>query len=402
METPASAPQRKPLKRVFGVERNVFFMGLVSFFNDFSAEMIVSIFPAFFSSVLKAGAASLGLIEGVAEGFANFIKIFSGRLSDAVARRKIFAVFGYALSVATRPLYLFAAAPAHVFGIRVADRVGKGLRDAPRDALISLSAPREELGRSFGFHRAMDSFGAILGPLAAFFILRAFPGGFDAIFIVSFMVGVCAVLSFVFVHEVAGIVRNPETVRLIRSYPKKLKWLLYTMALLSVGNIPVAVLLLRTQESGLNISFIPLFYLFFNVSFTLFSSFAGRAADRVGERRVISYGYALLCIGYLFIMYDGTLAVLAVGFFLLGAALSLVDGVQRAYIGKLTGAEMRGSAYGLFNAALGVGTMIAGALGGFIWQRYSSTAALVTAVIIVLIGLMAFMRTAQSGTTVPR
>src|SRR3989338_7165532 len=126
------------IKKLFGVERNVFFMGLVSFFNDFSAEMVVSIFPAFFQSVLKAGAASLGLIEGVAEGFANFIKIFSGRLSDRIQRRKIFAVIGYSISTLTRPLYHFAVTPLNVFGIRVTDRIGKGLRDAPRDALISL------------------------------------------------------------------------------------------------------------------------------------------------------------------------------------------------------------------------------------------------------------------------
>ena len=384
-----SSPAEKKA-RVFGIEKNVFLMGLVSFFNDFSAELVVSIFPAFFQSVLKSGAASLGIIEGVAEGLANFIKIFSGNLSDRIQRRKVFAIIGYTISTFTRPLYLFATIPLNVFGVRVADRIGKGLRDAPRDALISLSVPKEELGHSFGFHRAMDSFGAILGPLAAFFILRTSPGSFDKVFLTSFVIGICAVLSFVLVREVSGIVRDREKLKLIHAYPKQFKTFLASIGLLTIGNLPIAVLLLRTQESGLDISFIPLFYLFYNVSFTLFSSFAGKTADHIGERRVISYGYALLAISYLLIIYDRTLTTLAIGFVLLGIALSFTDAAQRSYIGKLTGPEMRGGAYGLFNAAVGLGLMVAGGLGGFLWQYFSSTVALCTAVVVVVIGLVLF------------
>src|SRR3989338_7280143 len=143
------------MKRIFGIEKNVFFMGLVSFFNDFSNEMIVSVFPAFFSSVLKSGAASLGFIEGVADGISNLTKVFSGRLSDKTQKRKMLALSGYILSVATRPFYLISSVASHILGIRVIDRIGKGIREAPRDALLSLSANPEHIGRSFGFHRAM-------------------------------------------------------------------------------------------------------------------------------------------------------------------------------------------------------------------------------------------------------
>src|SRR3989338_5658840 len=140
------------MRKFFCVEKNVFFMGLVSFFNDFSNEMIVSIFPAFFSSVLKSGAASHGLIEGLADGLSNITKIFSGRLSDKLQRRKLLALSGYVLSVATRPFYLASSAVGHILGIRVVDRIGKGIREAPRDALLSLSSTPETMGRSFGFH----------------------------------------------------------------------------------------------------------------------------------------------------------------------------------------------------------------------------------------------------------
>src|SRR3989344_3059120 len=177
-----------PMKRLLGIEKNVFFMGLVSFFNDFSNEMIVSVFPAFFQSVLKSGAASLGFIEGVADAFANLTKIYSGNLSDRIQKRKVLAIIGYIISVATRPFYLAVSIPAQVLGIRVVDRIGKGFREAPRDALLSLSSPQNELGRSFGFHRAMDSLGAIAGPLVAFFILRAFPDGFNTIFVTAFVI----------------------------------------------------------------------------------------------------------------------------------------------------------------------------------------------------------------------
>lgn len=384
-------------KKIFGVERNVFFLGLVSLFNDVSGEMVVSVFPAFFQSVLKSGAASLGLVEGVAEGLANFIKIFSGRLSDRVQKRKIFAVLGYALSTLTRPLYIFATLPAHALGIRVADRVGKGLREAPRDALLSLSVPRKELGRSFGFHRAMDAFGSVLGPLGAFLLLRIFPEGFNHIFISAFFLGVCAVLAFVFVREVNGVIERREQFAVLRTYPRQFWLFLLIMTLLSVGSIPVAVLTLRSQEAGLDISFIPLLYMLYNASFTLFSTYGGRAADYFGERMVIFLGYAVLCSGYLFILYDNTFIALLSGFALLGLSNALTDGTQRSYIAKLTGRDERGGAYGLFNAATGAGVMLSGILGGFLWQRFGSALALVSALIIVLCGLALLLFNRHGG-----
>lgn len=378
------------MRKIFGIDRNVFFLGVVSFWNDISGQMVVAVFPAFFQSVLKSGAAALGLIEGVAEGLANIIKIFSGSLSDRVKHRKVFAILGYVISTVTRPIYLLAATPAHVFGIRVFDRIGKGIREAPRDALISLSVPREELGRSFGYHRAMDALGSILGPLAAFFLLRAFPGDFNTVFLLAFVAGVLAVLSFVFVREIVGVVREPRKLKVLQHYPKKFNIFLLVMTVLSIGNIPVTVLTLRTQELGLDLSFIPLFYAFYSISFTLFAPFAGRTADKLGDRRLIFWGYALMCFGYLFIMYDRTLFALALGFLLLGLSSAFTDGTQRSYIGRLTHEDIRGGAYGLFNAAIGIGTMIAGALGGFLWQHGSSSLALSVAILIVLGGLILF------------
>src|SRR3989344_3378426 len=195
-------------KKILGLKKNVFILGLTSLFNDFSSEMVLSIFPAFFTSVLKSGAASLGLVEGIADATSNFIKIYSGNLSDKIQKRRIFIIWGYAISVLTRPFYIISSKVIGVLSLRVLDRVGKGLRDAPRDALISLSVPREEFGVSFGYHRAMDTVGCILGPLAAYFILRSFPQGFNLVFMVSFLGGLLALVTLFFVKETIGAVKS--------------------------------------------------------------------------------------------------------------------------------------------------------------------------------------------------
>lgn len=378
------------MKRLFGVERNVFFMGLVSLFNDFSNEMIVSVFPAFFSSVLKSGAASLGLIEGLADGLANITKIFSGRLSDRLQKRKILALSGYTLSVLTRPLYLVSNAVGHVLGIRILDRVGKGIREAPRDALLSLSAEAGHMGRSFGFQRAMDSLGAILGPLVAFLILEMYPGEFNRVFITAFVVGILALFSFFFIREIGAVYRHGKLGLKLHSQTKEFKRLLIVIFALSLANLPIALLLLRTQDLGLKVSYIPLFYLFFNVSFTVFSLIAGRLADKAGDKPVILGGYLLIALAYLLMIYDRTLAMLAVGFVVLGLGSAFTDSVQRSFAARLTDPSERGNAYGLLNAAIGFGVLVAGIVGGLLWQYFGAITALTFSLGLILISLIAF------------
>lgn len=380
------------MRKLFGVEKNVFFMGLVSFFNDFSNEMILSVFPAFFSSVLKSGAASLGLIEGVADGLANLTKIISGRLSDKIQRRKALAFFGYALSVATRPFYIMSNAPAHILGIRSVDRIGKGIREAPRDALLSLSASSSRIGRSFGFHRAMDSAGAILGPLVAFLILSKSPEAFDSVFITAFVIGLLALFSFFFIHEVSAITEGGIRRLHLRfkSHTKEFRRFLFIISLLSLANLPIALLLLRTQDLGLELSFIPLFYLFFNISSTLFSYRAGRLADKVGDKPVILGGYLLIALAYLFMIYDQTLTSLALGFVLLGIGYAFTDGVIRSFAARLTSVAERGNAFGLLHACIGIGVLISGIVGGFLWQNFGATSALSFSLGLILVALVAF------------
>lgn len=379
---PASLKRYRP-------SRNVTLLGLTSFFNDFSSEMILAIFPAFFTSVLKAGAGSLGLVEGFADGAANIIKIYAGRLSDATQKRKPFMVVGYALSVVTRPVYLLVSSVGGVVGLRFTDRVGKGLREAPRDAIISLSTPKDEIGRAFGYHRMLDTLGALGGPLVAYLILRTYPDGFNIVFITAFIIGLLAIASLVFVKDTVGdLKKNGIKLASIAAFPADFKRYLIALFLLAAGSIPVAVLLLSTQHIGLAIASIPLFYMLYNLSFAGFSLRAGGLSDRIGPHKVLRVGYAVLLVGYVIVALAKSTPVLIVGFLVLGLFPALTDGVARALAAELSPPEYRAGAYGLVNATMGFGLMIAGIGGGYIWEIFGAPVALTVGGIFVMSGIL--------------
>ena len=370
--------------------RNVLLLGLTSFFNDLSSEMILAVFPAFFISVLKTGASSLGLVEGLASGASNLIKIYAGRLSDRLASRKPFIIVGYSLSVIIRPAYLLAGSLLPVLGLRFLDRVGKGLREGPRDAIISLSTKKEELGRAFGYHRAMDTLGAIVGPFIAYLILRQYPGGFHAVFMTAFIVGIFAVLSTLFIKDViADFSKKNISLGSIASYPPEFKRYLIALFLLSLGSIPVAVLLLATQHiASLTLASIPLFYMLYNISYAAFSYMGGKLSDRHGAKDIILLGYTILLIGYAVLIYAKSTPILIVAFLVLGLFPALTDGVQRALASTLSPEETRGGAFGLVNATSGFGLLFAGLVGGFAWEHAGSVTALAVAGVFIIIGML--------------
>jgi MFS family permease len=377
--------------KIFGLQKNVFFLGLTSLFNDLSSEMILSILPAFFISVLKSGTASLGLAEGIADAAANFIKIYSGRLSDKIQKKKVFAVLGYSISVLVRPFYIFSSSVFGVIGLRLTDRIGKGLREAPRDALISLSSAKEEVGKSFGYHRAMDTIGAIIGPLVAYLILLRFPNGFNIIFITAFIVGLVAVASLLLVKEIKTAVENKNfSTKIFYKFPLQFKLFITSMFILSLGTLPVAVLLFRTRDIGFLIASIPLFYMIYSVSYAIFSLVAGKFADRVSKRKIIFVGYITLIIGYIILGFSHSLLTLVVGFLFVGIFSGFTDGVQRAYVANIIDRVAHGRAYGYLNAAIGFGALFAGIMGGYLWQAYGDILALAAATTIVLLGLLIF------------
>lgn len=388
--------------KIFGLQKNVFFLGVTSFLNDLSSEMVLSVLPAFFISVLKTGAGALGLVEGVADAASNLIKIYSGQRSDKMARRKVFAVLGYTLSVCTRPFYAFAGSVLDVASLRVIDRVGKGFRDSPRDALISLSVDQKEVGWSFGYHRAMDTMGGVAGPLIAFLILSAYPDAFSAVFMTSFVIGLLAIASLMWVKDVSALVSKGGFIPKHNHMPQRVKRYIFSLFLLSMGSLPVAVLLFKTQELGFAIATIPLFYMVYSLSFALGSWPAGRLVDAVGSGRVIVMGYLALIAAYAAISVSQTVVLLVLGFILLGFFSAATDGAQRAHISHLVPEEHRGAAYGYLNAAVGFGVLVAGVVGGYTWEHLGSSVALFAAVVVAFTGLVFFMSTLRAHPSVAR
>jgi MFS family permease len=375
---------------MFGLPRNVFLLGVTSFFNDFSSEMVFSVLPAFFISVLKSGAQSLGLVEGIAEAASNLIKIVSGRWSDRIQRRKVFAVSGYAISVLSRPLYAVATSVGFVIGLRLADRAGKGLRDAPRDALIALSTPKGESGRAFGFHRAMDTLGAVLGPLVAYAVLSNVPAAFTTVFLLAFVIGLAAIASLAMVQDIVQGAKATRSASPSPPLPRDARLFLFAMALLSLGSLPVGVLLFKTQDLGIATVAIPLFYAVYNLTYAAFSWPAGRIADRVDAGLVIVAGYGLLIVAYVVLSLASATWILVAGFLILGGFSAFTDGVQRSYMSRLVAEEHKGMAYGYLNGVLGLGGLLAGVIGGYLWQHAGDTVTLLVAAAVVLAGLAVF------------
>jgi MFS family permease len=374
---------------VFGLPRNIVVLGLTSLFNDLSSEMVYAVFPAFFTTVLNAGAQSLGLVDGVAEATSNIFKIYSGHLSDRFQRRKPLVVAGYTLSVLTRPVYVLVSSVPGALLLRFLDRIGKGFRDSPRDAILSLSTERSAVGKAFGYHRAMDTVGAILGPLIAYLLLRRFPARFDFIFLSAFVAGIVAVCTLLFISDVVVTARRDRGAVMpsLKAFSSSFRIYLVSVLVLSAGTLPAAILLLKTTAIHLMVADIPLFYMIYNVAYAIFSIPAGVMSDKFGPRVIISIGCGFLLISYAALALATSAFALAVGFFLLGLYPALTDGVQRSLTSQMTSETSRGAAFGLMNGASGIGALIAGIGGGYFWQTIGPVTALLAAATLVVIGL---------------
>ena len=393
----------KEQKKIFGLRENVFFLGLVSLFNDFSAEMMYSVMPAFLTVVLGAPPIFVGFIEGLADALASVLKIFFGWFSDKIGKRKILAVLGYTISVATRWFLAIVGNFWQVFALRAIDRVGKGLRDSPRDALISESVEAQESGKSFGYHRAMDTVGATLGPLAAVFLLPVIFNDYRTLFKISFVVGILAILTFVFVRDVRkgangnqeigqpDSASHPPFTFSLAAYSREFKKYLLAVFLFGLGFMPIALMLLKSQEVGLNGFSMPLMYLIYNLSFVLFAIPAGKLSDRIGEKKVLAGGFLAAILGYLDLAFFSTVAGTILGFIILGLYSAMTDGVERAFASKLVAPGKLATGQGFLNSAVGISSLLAGLIGGGIWTWFGSNSALWYGAAMMLIGLLTFI-----------
>ncbi|HMA65677.1 MAG TPA: MFS transporter, partial [Chitinispirillaceae bacterium] len=283
-------------KKIFGLQRNVFFAGLTSFFTDTSTKMLYSVMPLFLLSI-GASKTSISLIEGIAESTASLFKAFSGHWSDKSGKNKPFMVMGYGITALITPLYALAGFPVHVLLLRFLERIGKGLRAAPRDSLISGSVPKNETGKNFGFHKAMDNSGAIIGPLIAFILLYFFPLNYTNIFLIATIPALLGVVSIaVFIRE-AKAVKSDQTIKFhLNQLPVKFYLFLFIVFIFTLGNSTDALLLVKTAETGINKSYIPFVYMIFNIVSVLLAIPVGKISDKHGREVMIIFGFLVYAI----------------------------------------------------------------------------------------------------------
>ncbi|MBS1111992.1 MAG: major facilitator superfamily 1 [Nitrospirae bacterium] len=388
-------------KKILGLERNVFFTGLVSFFMDFSSEMIYPLVPIFLSSVLGVNKSVIGLIEGIAESTASLLKVFSGWLSDRMGKRKILMVAGYGISALSRPIIALSTLWGHVLTFRFVDRFGKGIRGAPRDAIIAESTPYAELGRSFGFHRGMDTLGAVAGPAVAFIILSLFSGNYRLVFWLSMIPGIIAVLIILFfIKEKKS--RNSELKKretfALQDFCTNLDWrfkaFVAIATLFAIGNSSDVFLILKATDTGVKETQIPIIYLCFNLVYALTSIPAGILSDRIGRKRIILAGFILF--GFIYWGFASASEQKHIwGLFLLyGLFMGLTEGIQKAFLATIIPAEFKATAYGIFNTFVGLAIFPASVIGGYLWDKFGPHATfyygMSTAFISALIFLIVF------------
>ena len=386
------APGRKwyiaGVPRSGGLGRNVIALAAVSFFTDVSSEMIYPLLPIFLTTTLGASAGLLGVIEGAAESTAAMLKLASGWWSDRVRRRKPLVVLGYGVASIVRPLVAIAQSAGQVLAIRLTDRMGKGIRGAPRDALIADSVAPSLRGKAFGLHRAADHAGAMIGPLLAFALLQWFGVEMRTVFWLAAIPGVIAVAVVIgAVREVKPALRDSPAKPLQaetrvppsdRSLPPRFWAFLGVVLLFTLGNSTDAFLILRAQQLGVPLALVPVLWALLHVVKSAFATPGGSLSDRIGRTPAIVAGWTIYALVY------GGFAVASQAwhawalFAVYGLVFALTEGPERALVADLAGAERRGTAFGFFNLTIGLGALPASLLFGLLWDRFGYGVAFLT------------------------
>jgi MFS family permease len=380
-------------RRLAGISTNVWAMGVVSFLTDFSTEMIYPLLPLFLTRTLGASVGFVGILEGLAESTASVLKLFSGWLADRLGTRKPIVAAGYTLSSLSKPLVAVAGAPWQVLVIRFVDRVGKGVRTSPRDALIADSVPPAQRGRAFGLQRTMDHAGAITGPLVAAALLAALHGRLRLVFGLAAVPALLSVLVILlFVREIAptGGPRAAPPQLTLRPFDRRFRRYLAILLLFTLGNSSDAFLLLRAQQVGMAAALIPLAWVALHVVKMVTSLPAGSLSDRVGRRSLILVGWAIYAAVYLgFAAASHPLQIWAL-FLVYGVYFGLTEGVEKAFVADLVPEHLRGTAYGVFNFAIGVGAFPASAIMGLLWEHFGPAVAFTYGAALALLAAILF------------
>jgi MFS family permease len=358
----------KPVEH--NTRKNVVLLGLVSFINDTSSKIIMPILPLFIAQI-GGGGMALGIISGISDSLASFLKMFAGYWSDRAGKRKTYVISGYLVSSVAKLLFIFASQWPHVLALRVLERFGKGVRSAPRDALLAGSVEQKQRGRGFGIHRAMDSGGAVLGTLIAFGLFWFLGFSFIEIFAVAGVISFVSLVPLFFVRERARAAKKKPPSFSLRRLSPELKKFVTVAFLFALANFSYMFFVLRSQDafSGEFAIAMPiLLYAVYNLSYTLFAVPAGILSDTIGRRQVLLMGYGLFALVSTGFIFASSLTTYLILFVLYGLNYALVNANERAYVADLAEDAIRGTALGTYHMATSIATLPAGLAAGFLWE----------------------------------
>lgn len=357
---------------------NVILLGLVSFFSDISAEMVYPIIPLYLTSAFGATPALIGLIEGIAESLASLLKVFSGYITDKWGKKKPIAFVGYATGLVYKIALIFAGSWGGILGARVIDRIGKGIRTAPRDVMVCDSADGNNLGKAFGVHKALDMAGSAVGIFLSYLLLQnaANTAAYKELFSISIIPAILGLLMFLFIKEkrthVAMNKREPFWQN-IKKLDGQLKLYLFVALLFTLGNSSNAFLLLRAKSVGFADNQVILLYLVFNVIASILSIPLGRLSDRVGRKKLLVSGYIVFSIVYLGFALASSQVTILLSFILYGFYSAMITGVERAYIAEISPKDLKGTMLGLHSTIVGIALLPASLIAGLLWDGFGAS-----------------------------
>ncbi|MFU8796178.1 MAG: MFS transporter [Dehalococcoidia bacterium] len=379
-----------------GITRNVLLLGLVSLFTDLSSQMVFPLIPLYLVTILGTGASVIGIVEGAAETTASLIKVFSGYWSDRLKRRKPFVLIGYSLSALTKPLFALANTWPLVLAIRMVERVGKGIRSAPRDAIVAESVDRGVRGKAYGFHRAMDGIGSVAGALLAFVLLAVTGADYGRIFLLASIPGAGAVLFILLIREPKAITEQQKAKLTMRvsftALPANLRLLIFAASVFYLGHFGYAFLLLRAKDIGLTDQTAILLYVLFYVVYVVAAIPAGSVSDRIGRKPVLAASYLAFGFVSLGLVFTVDIYGLLPLFAVYGVSFAMFDSVQRAYVVDLAPEHLKGTALGTFHASVGLVALPGGCVAGMLWDKLGPEATFLYGLVLAVVASLLLLR----------
>ena len=354
--------------------------------------MVFPLIPLFLTTVLGVGAYAVGIVEGAAETTASLLKALSGYWSDKIKKRKPFVLLGYSLSSITKPLFALADVWSFVLFVRVIERIGKGLRTAPRDALVAESCDENVMGKAYGFHRAMDGIGSILGAILAFLLLPIL--GYRNIFLFAFIPGIIAVFVIFFIKEKNGPIKEKmeeTSIKLsLKELPVNLRFFIIVSSLFALGHFGYAFLLLRAKNIGLADNIAILLYVLFYIVYTLCAIPSGILSDKIGRKPVLIIGYSIFAMTSLGLIFTSDIYSILLLFIIYGAFYALIDGVQRAFVVDLAPKNLKATALGTFHTAIGLVALPGGYIAGLLWDKINPEATFLYGFLLAILSIILF------------